>query len=193
MRMPTNDLRAFDRLAVKRSVALLADTTDDDLARSTPCAGWTLRDLLVHMTAQHRGFGAAVAGRGADRAVWQADARGDILAAYRDSAATVVAAFAGVTDLERPATLPELSGDFPAGWAIGFHFVDYVVHSWDVARTLDRPVVFPADLLATALEIAQLVPDGPDRLAPGAAFAPAVPVDSADPLDQIVALLGRQP
>lgn len=32
------------------------------MSRPTPCAGWSLRDLLARMTVQHRGFAAAAAG-----------------------------------------------------------------------------------------------------------------------------------
>ena len=40
--------------------------------------------------------------------------------------------------------------------AIGFHFIDYVVHTWDVARALDVHVDLPDDLWAAALPIAEL-------------------------------------
>ena len=49
-------------------------------------------------------------------------------------------------------------------------------------------------MLDIALRIAAAVPDGENRLAPGAAFAPALPVpEDAPTLDRIVALLGRSP
>jgi hypothetical protein len=45
-----------------------------------------------------------------------------------------------------------------------------------------------------ALPIARAVPDGAERRQAGAAFRPGLPVSgSLDPLDQIVALLGRSP
>ena len=39
----------------------------------TPCEGWTLADLLAHMTVQHRGFAAAARGLGADPDVWRVE------------------------------------------------------------------------------------------------------------------------
>ena len=75
------------------------------------------------------------------------------------------------------------------------HFIDYVVHSWDVARALGLPVSFGPGLLAAARGVASQVPGGEARLRPGAAFAPAVPVpgDGDGGLDEIVTLLGRSP
>jgi hypothetical protein len=69
--------------------------------------------------------------------------------------------------------LPEITPrPIPGRFAIGFHLVDYVVHGWDVARTLGIAYELPPDVLAAALPIAEAVPAGDARLAPGAAFAP---------------------
>ena len=82
---------------------------------------------------------------------------------------------------------------FPARQAISFHFVDYVVHSWDVARTLGVPLDLDPALLDVALSVAKAVPGGDARVAPGAAFAPGVDWPGGPRLDRIVALLGRSP
>lgn len=194
--MPTNkDLVALDTEAVRTSVDVVARATAGDLVRPTPCAGWTLRDLLGHMAAQHYGFAAASRGE-AGIAVWQPRPLGDDpVGAYRAAARHVLEAFAvdGVT--ERAFPLPEIrdGGPFPGAQAVSFHLVDYVVHSWDVARTLGHTVTFDPELLDAALAVARVVPGGEARLGPRAAFAPAVATDSGSPLDEIVALLGRSP
>jgi uncharacterized protein (TIGR03086 family) len=82
---------------------------------------------------------------------------------------------------------------YPARQAISFHFIDYVVHSWDVARTLDLPVCLDPALLDVALSVAESVPSSDARLEPGAAFAPTVAWSGGSRLDQIVAILGRSP
>src|SRR5690606_13803666 len=80
----------------------------------------------------------------------------------------VVAAFAAGGVLQRPFPLPELRAEpFPAEQAISFHLIDYVVHSWDVARTLGLEVGFDDDVLAAAETAAADVPTGPARPAPG--------------------------
>jgi len=66
-----------------------------------------------------------------------------------------------------------------------------VVHSWDVAKTLGLEAEFPADVLEVALRVALDVPDGDNRLMPGAAFAAALAVGGGSLLDLIVAILGR--
>lgn len=192
--MPTNYL-ALDKIAVDTSVALVSQLTPADLTRPTPCAGWTLADLLAHMTAQHHGFAAGSTGR-ADLAPWQPKPLGaDPVADYRAAADEVLAAFAADGLLDRAFRLPEFSPDasVPAPMAISFHLVDYVVHSWDVARTLDLPVEFDDVVLEATLPVAELVPDDESRLTPGASFAPRVDWPAESTMDRILALLGRSP
>ena len=189
-------LADLDRRAVHHSVELVRQAGPGDFDRATPCAGWTLADLLAHMTAQHRGFAAAAAGDGADPARWAVTPVG--VEEYVEAADRVVSAFAADGVAERSFALPEISATlrFPASRAIGFHFIDYVVHSWDVARSLELPVSLPADLVDAARPIAFAVPNGPERLVPGAAFQPARPDQpgaSASALDEILARLGRSP
>jgi uncharacterized protein (TIGR03086 family) len=190
-----SDIVALDAQAVRASVDLVAQITVQDLARPTPCADWTLHGLLKHMVAQHHGFAAAADGD-ANLAQWRIRPLGaHPIAAYRAAAERVLAAFAGDGVLDRDFPLPEFKQGlmFPARQAISFHFVDYVVHSWDVARTLDLPVHLDPALLDVALSVAEAVPGGDARLAPGAAFAPAVNWSGGARLDQIVAILGRTP
>ncbi|MFD1498127.1 maleylpyruvate isomerase N-terminal domain-containing protein, partial [Streptosporangium lutulentum] len=71
------DVRELDRRAVLASVDLVATVAIEDLGRSTPCDGWTLADLLAHMTVQHHGFAAAAEGAGADLSVWRVEPLGD--------------------------------------------------------------------------------------------------------------------
>jgi uncharacterized protein (TIGR03086 family) len=195
MHTTTNDLVALDALAVRASVELVERARPADMARPTPCADWTLHGLISHMTAQHYGFAAAAGGDG-DLARWRPRRLGsDPAAEYRASAETVLAAFSADGVLDRQFPLPEFAAgpDFPARQAVSFHLVDYVVHSWDVAKALGLQVHFTRELLDTALQVAQAVPDGAARLAPGAAFSPAVAGRDASPLDRIVAVLGRSP
>ena len=125
---------------------VVAGVATDDLRRPTPCAGWNLCDLLAHMTAQHRGFAAAARGHGADLAMWDPTTVADRVAAdpagtYAAAADDVLVAFAADGVLESAFALPELGpgASFPGALAIGFHFVDYVVHGWDVARSIGAP------------------------------------------------------
>jgi uncharacterized protein (TIGR03086 family) len=194
MKLP-EDMVSLDARAVRASVDLVARATAADMSRATPCAGWTLRDLLAHMVAQHYGFAAAAAGH-ADLAHWRPrPLDGDPVAAYRAAAEHVLTAFAAEGARRRAFVLPETtrSPAFPALQAMSFHFIDYVVHSWDVAKALGLPVTFEPELLDAALVVARAVPDGAARLAPGSAFAPKVAWAGGSRLDHIVAILGRAP
>jgi uncharacterized protein (TIGR03086 family) len=189
-----NELISLDRRAVEATLRISERTGTRDRSRPTPCAGWTVADLMAHMTGQQLGFAAAARGGGDDPAAWQ-PVDGDYAAACAD----VIAAFAEPGATDRGFALPEIrsGGTFPAHQAISFHLVDNVVHAWDLATALGLlglPVELDDDVLAAALRVAEQVPNGAERLRPGSAFAPAraVPPGAAT-LDRIVLLLGRQP
>ena len=81
-------------------------------------------------------------------------------------------------------------GPFPAKLAIGFHFVDCVVHDWDFAKALGVPANVDEDLAEAALPVAAQVPDTPETRGAGRAFVAGVAVaDDAPALDRVVALL----
>jgi uncharacterized protein (TIGR03086 family) len=198
------DIRELDRRAVEATGAFLATAGPDDLRRPTPCVGWSLRDLAEHLVGQNHGFAAAARGGGADLAVWRPRPVGDDPAtAYRASADDVIAAFAADGVLDSGFALPEIREDstFPGRIAISFHFVDYVVHAWDVAATLGLDPVggsgevgLDAELVAAALPVAQRVPDDAESRAPGRAFRPSLRTGPDDPaLHRLLRLLGRDP
>ena len=94
-----------------------------------------------------------------------------------------------------PFRLPEISTsvEFPADQAVSFHFIDYVVHSWDLARSIGTRPNLGQPVLEAAWQVARLVPDEA-RGRPGSPFGLLVPVPADAPLlDGIVAHLGRHP
>lgn len=195
------DIRPLHRIAVRTSVDVVSGVTTDDLRRPTPCAGWDLRALLAHMTVQHHGFAASARGHGADLEVW--DSASVVDAVSRDPAGTYAAAAADVLEafavddiLTASFELPEFGpgATTPGTMAIGFHFVDYVVHAWDVARTMGAPLDLPDDVIAAVEPIAIGVPDGDFRAAAGSPFQRAIATDeTASVLDRILLHLGRSP
>jgi uncharacterized protein (TIGR03086 family) len=200
--MLTNqDIRSFHRTAVLASVDIVNNVRSHDLHRSTPCDGWDLGQLLAHMTVQHRGFAAAARGDGADLARWDAATVADAVAAdpaatYAAAAADVLEAFTDDGVLDASFALPELGpgAAFDGALAIGFHFVDYVVHGWDVARSVDAPFTLPDDVIAAVLPLVFAVPDGDFRTAPNSPFARAIVAsDGVSDVDRILLHLGRSP
>jgi uncharacterized protein (TIGR03086 family) len=182
---------------IRVSVDVVSHVTPSDLGRATPCGGWTVADLLAHMVAHHRGFAAAARGSVTTAQEWESPPVSPrLLTDYPHAAEEVIAAFAADGVLERKLVIPVLSRthQYLGRVAIGFHLIDYVVHSWDVARTIGLRATFDRDVLAEATLLAFEVPDGDHRLKPDSLFAPAVTVPpEATELDRIVAVLGRSP
>ncbi len=191
------DIVALDARVVQATVSVVSLAGQADLARPTPCADWTLSELLTHMTAQHDGWAAAATGDGGDLSRWQPGPPApDPVKEYAAAAERALAAFGADGVLERKFVLAELSPvlQFPAAQAISFHFIDYLVHGWDVARSLGVDYELEPDLLAAALPVAAAVPDGEPRKLGVVPFAPGIPVTGdLSAMDQIVAMLGRSP
>jgi uncharacterized protein (TIGR03086 family) len=191
--MRTINLLAADAAATRGSVEIVARIASSDLSLPTPCEKWDLRALLAHMTVQHSGFAAAAAGRSVS---WEPVPSDDPVGDYAAAATSVIEAFAAPGVLDRGFVLPEIprAPSFPGRVAVGFHLVDYVVHGWDVARTLGLPYSPPDEVVAAALPVARAVPGGEARLAEDAAFGPALAVAAAaSSLDEILLRLGRDP
>ncbi|MET0898748.1 MAG: TIGR03086 family metal-binding protein [Mycobacterium sp.] len=189
------------RTAIQASIDVVSSVRPAQLHLPTPCAGWTLADLLTHMTAQHHGFAAAARGHGAEPAAWHtaplasaitADPAGTYAAAARD----VLQAFAAEGIGEIAFALPEFGADVvvPGKTAMGFHFVDYVVHGWDVAVSLGVPFTLPAAVIDAVLPLALAVPDNEFRDGADSPFAHAVePTASETDFARLLRHLGRRP
>jgi uncharacterized protein (TIGR03086 family) len=172
---------------------LVAAVGSDQWSAPTPCADWDVRALVTHLVGGNLVFAAAV--RGVPLAEARQALAGDPLgddapAAYAAAAAEVAAAFRSSGGLERTVTIP--FGTVPATVALHLRIAEALVHGWDLARATGRTVSFPDDVveqeIAFSREFLPRVP--PDR----APFGPSRPApDDAPPLDQLVALLGRDP
>ena len=197
----TADMLPLHRTAVLASVDVVNAVKPADLTKPTPCAGWTVADLLAHMTVQHHGFAAAARGRGADLGVWDTTTVADAVAAdpagaYSAAADDVLDAFTAEGALDASFALPEFGPDasFPGAMAIGFHFVDYVVHGWDVARAIGATFELPDDVVAAVLPLAAAVPDGDFRDDAASPFRRAVATNGdVSDMDRVLAHLGRSP
>ncbi|MEU3461101.1 TIGR03086 family metal-binding protein [Streptomyces sp. NPDC006733] len=180
----------LDRRALDASLRILSPVTAADLDRPTPCAEWTLRELLVHLVSENQGFAAAVRG-GTDRAVWTGGTLDpDPLQAFTASAALVTEAFAVEDVLVRPVEVREF-GVFPGRVAVRMHVIDTVAHSWDVARALGREWDLDDDLVGAALEMLLTFPL---TRGPGRPFGEEVAVSGDAPTaDRFLARTGRDP
>lgn len=160
--------------ALRHSVVIVSTVPAGWWAASTPCADWTLRDLVAHLVAGNDAFASAVTGEPAGPGVLTPGA--DPAREHAESAERVA----------RALTAP--GREAPGAAA---HLLDVVVHSWDVAAGLGRTLALEPDLVdAAAQAAARAVPDGAAR---GSRFAPPLPGHRSDPLDRLLAFLGRDP
>jgi uncharacterized protein (TIGR03086 family) len=183
-----DDTRRLHRSAIEAADEHVRRVTREDLGRPTPCASWTLADLLAHMVGQHDGFAAAVrdghAPASAYAPVPYTPER------WERSVAGLLAAFAAA-DLDGEAVEIELSPDpLPIGFIVGAQLLDTVVHTWDIARALGTPHTPADELVAVVARLAETVPDDERRDAPGAAFAHALPAHGTA-WERALARLGR--
>jgi uncharacterized protein (TIGR03086 family) len=178
--------------ALRQATALIAEITPADLTRPTPCAGWDLRALLAHCIGQNHGFADAVAGPDAPASAFapQPPEPG----AWDASAERVHTAFRAA-EPDRAVLLVEIGPDvrLPVATVVGFHLLDTVVHTWDVATALGQPFRPDDDLLAVVAEGSKQVPTGSAREQPGAAFGPVLTFEGDDPWTATLARLGRVP
>jgi uncharacterized protein (TIGR03086 family) len=167
----------------------------EQMDTSTPCSEWDVRELLAHMVGVNMVFTAAVRGE-EPRSMSGEDLLGDgPAAAYRRSVEEAVAAWASPEALEQTLHLP--FGHMPAAFAIGIHFVDNLVHRWDLATATGQDHMLNAESAGLALEMCQqnfaALPAGQAR-GEGKPFGAEVPWDDEAPVhERLVAFLGRHP
>jgi uncharacterized protein (TIGR03086 family) len=190
---------ALDQLvtALDGAEAVVAGVEAGEWELPTPCTDWTVRGVVNHLVGGNRLFARILGGeqlpaREELTAASSTDRLGDDpVAAYRESAAELLAAFRADGALERTVTVP--AGTVPGAAALWLRIVEALVHGWDVSRATGRPAVFPGPVVAQALEFTRVqlsrLPAAPPGRGP---FGPPQPVpDDAPPLDRLASLLGR--
>lgn len=189
----THSLLSQHAESMHTATTYVSQVRQGDLARPTPCADWDLAALLAHMIGQHRGFTrAAQSGYAPKRAYFPERFTHE---RWLDSAFGLLGAFAGA-DPEDGIIEVELHPTrlLPYATVVGAQLLDTVVHTWDVARSIDMPFTPTEELAAEVLRVAETVPDNAARKRPGSAFSPAIPADpAASSWEQALRLLGRDP
>lgn len=173
---------------------LPSDAADEVWSRPTPCADWDLRALLNHLTAEHLWAPRLLAGESLDDVGDDYD--GDVLgedppAAWRQAIDRSVQAWAQVDD--EPVLMQMSSGAVTRHEYAQQMVVDLVVHGWDIARAAGLSYDPDQAAVQEALDYERPRLQGGQGW-PGI-FGHAVPVPegSADLLDEVVALTGRDP
>ena len=173
-----------------RASGFVGDLVDhvaaDQWAAPTPCAEWSVRDVVNHLVGMNMVFAAMfdqspMPERGTDQL------GADPAAAYRRTSAALQAAAA------RPGVLDRVQST-PLGAATGFdrlqwRIVDLLTHGWDLLQATGVKAEVPSDLVDQALMVVQAELPGQAR---AGRFADPRPIpDDAPAIDRLAALTGR--
>lgn len=177
------ELLQLDAMALAMLGKDVAVLDDADLQKPTPCTGWTITDLIQHMNERHEAVIAPLLPLVSPPAE------------PRDSFAVTAARW--VAAMEQTGDVVELPRQEPIAkdQMLSIHFVDMLVHRWDLSRALNRPCRLPQRFTTLALPVARrITAPGSPLNGPNGVYRPAYPTDAALPaIDNIAALLGRDP
>ncbi|OLB77926.1 MAG: TIGR03086 family protein [Actinobacteria bacterium 13_2_20CM_2_71_6] len=185
--MTDNPIALFDA-AVAHTDGVIAAVRPEQLADPSPCAGWTVRDVINHLVTGNLLFTAIVAGTPPpDRS---RDHLGDDpVAAFRDSINGLSDAFAKHDVLSGTYATP--IGEGSGTLLVHMRFNELMVHGWDVAKATGQSTDFDPDLVAAAMagfEAVSFLPRGE-----GKPFGDARPTPAdATAADRLAAFLGRE-
>src|SRR5262249_12840934 len=126
--------------------AVIAGVRSEQYDASTPCAEWTVRDLLGHMIGVVARIGAAAAGQPRGDAFELAS---DPAAQFQQAAAPSLAAW------RTPGVLDQIvnggAGPMPGHVLASINLLDTATHSWDLARATGQPAALPDEVAAAAM------------------------------------------
>jgi uncharacterized protein (TIGR03086 family) len=179
------------RGAVEEFDARVRQVGDDQWLAATPDEGWTVRDLVNHVTGEDLWAPLLLAGSTIDEVGGRFD--GDVLgtgpkAAWAAASAAAVRAVADDGALGRTVHLS--FGDFPGSEYALQLFADHLIHAWDLARALGADERLDAGLVASCASWFEAMEDA-YRSAGAIGARPAVP-GHADPQTLLLARFGRQ-
>ena len=181
------------QLVVPRLGAAIAGVQPADLGRRTPCAEWTLRDLLNHVIGGAEMFADAFGGAPVrDISGRLPDVVGDDpMAAFGRAAERFGEATQQPGAMQRTIELP--FGPMTGRTFLRFVAFDLIVHTWDITSVTGGTVPdLPDDVLLDVEAFAHAVLDPVPR--DDLLCAPAVPIDAgAAPLTRLIAFSGRRP
>jgi uncharacterized protein (TIGR03086 family) len=165
---------------------VLSGVDGPDLARPTPCRGWSLADLLTHMEDALDAFAEAAGGevrvpapRGVPAAVPQ-------VGRLQTKACALLGAWAG----ETPEGVNVAGHPVTSELLVATAALEVTVHGWDVGRSLGTGREVPDELALRLLDVAHRVVQPHDRTV---RFATPLPVPpEAGPGERLLAFLGRR-
>jgi uncharacterized protein (TIGR03086 family) len=179
--------------AARQVVRLLDGVPDTRLDAPTPCAAFTVRDLLAHLIGLTGAFREAADKRPAPEPAEGAGRGAALPADWRRLLAGRLTALAEAWHGRDAWEGSTRAGGvtLPAGVAAQVALDELVLHGWDLARATGQP--FSCDRSSLQVVYALLAPEA-DNPARAPMFGPVVDVPYGSPfLDRVVGLGGRDP
>jgi uncharacterized protein (TIGR03086 family) len=186
------DSVALMKRVVAQTGAVVDGVAADQLGAPTPCAEWSVRDVINHITG-----GATMFAEGVDQGSVPDDRLGQLLAGdnlgddYKG--AFHVAADRAVSSFDQPGALDKMVklpfGEMPAGVALNIAVFDVATHNCDIAKATGQKLE-DAELLQAALEMGkQMI--GPDFRSSGLFDAEKQCGADASAEERLLAFAGR--
>lgn len=175
--------------AIASTRSILENVTGSQLSDATPCASWTVAQLINHIVGGQHFFLAALAGT--PPVSGDSDhASGDYLSAFDEVSSNAVAAFSQDGVMQKTFTLP--FGEMPGAALMGLATTDTFQHGWDLAKATGQSTDLAPELAAGILQQSKMSIQDSFRGPEGAPFGPeqqAAP--DASTADHLAAFLGR--
>ncbi len=168
----------------------VAAIRDDQWGDATPCAEWSVRDLVNHLVAEDLWAPLLLAGATLEDVGDRFD--GDVLGSDPHQAWSSArdGALAAATDDVLAGSVHTSMGVIPADAYLLQLFSDHLVHAWDLARAIGGDERLPADLVERCYEAAK--PYEQMMKGSGLFGDTIVPPPDASPQDELLALFGRR-
>ena len=170
--------------------AVVAALEPHNWEQPTPCAEWSVFDVVDHVAAGERFTAMTLTGaclaEASEAQVGVDPQNPDVVAQVEAAAATALVGFDGSLDR----IIEHRVGPVTARRVLGFRIIDQLGHTWDVATATGRPAALDPDALAVGLEIARSERATLER-SPHFATVPDDRAAPSDPLTAFLRLIGR--
>lgn len=185
MPVPVPDAVVLYERAGAHALDLAERVRPEQLGASTPCAQWSVQDLLDHLVGGTAYLQAAMSGMD------PIPVSGATAADFRGGRAECLRALGEPGALERTCASP-LGFEWTVGQATAGTFMDVLVHTWDLAVATGQSTDLDSELVEAC--IAMFLPDMPEQGRSAGLVGPAVPVAADAPAQhRLLGAMGRQP
>jgi uncharacterized protein (TIGR03086 family) len=152
--------------------------TDEQWAASTPCDGWTVKDLVDHAVGVQVGYTAGLVGADIPEGADWPTTRDAIRAALGQEGA-----LDGTTEMQPMGTVPKTV-------PMGISASDMLIHTWDLARAIGADETLPAAAVTATHSGLQRFPEQAMR-GEGMFGAAVECADDADEQTKMLSFAGR--